>query len=431
MKKLFTLIISCAFAAAYAQDGPQITNGDFEDWSNVTDKNHAPAQWNSFETASGTYAFLVGQQQVAQSSDVRPGSTGKSSVRIYASKVLGIVNAQGNLTTGRINAGGMSATDAQNHNYSDINDELYSCKLGALPDSIVFWAKFIPKDKSYNARLAATVHDSYNYITYGTAEADATDATNASHVVAKAQLNFTTSVVAEGNAQWVRYAVPFITEGFNATSPDYIIVNISTNSLPGQGSDVDELYIDDIELVYPTKRDFTDNLVVTINGVSSNPMPSTINVTESKGKYTLSLKNFTLVSEETVMPIGNITLTDVEGVQLEDGSIALKTNQNIVIENGDDPNVDMWLGPIITSQVGSIPVSLDAVMNDKLRADIGIDLTSSALGQNINVTFGADADGIRGISTAAKPGVVYNLAGQAVDDGYRGIVIVNGRKVIR
>ncbi len=439
MRKIFTLITLFIATTAVAQDKPQITNGDFEDWSGVTDKNHAPANWNSFETATGGYASMVSARQVEQSSDVRPGSEGKSSARIYAREVkfFGVVvaNAQGNLTTGRINAGAMTATDAENHNFADISSDLYSEKLGQLPDSIVFWAKFNPDNDASKARVAAVVHDSYNYITYGTDELAAADAENASHAVAKATLNFETKRDADKNAQWVRYAVPFLTDGCTATSPDYIMVNVSTNSEPGAGSAADELFIDDIELVYNEEWSFADNLVVTINGISTEPIPSVITVKKQEdGNYTLSLRNFILTSVDGDMPIGNVTVTDVVGVEQADGSILLKQDQNIMLEAGDAEGVDMWMGPMICAEVGAIPVSVVAVMDEKLGAQIHIDLTNSPLMQAIDVTFGDATTGIECVGSVKaddKNAPAYNLQGIRVDASYKGIIIRNGKKLIQ
>lgn len=438
MKKIFTFIMCLSALTVSAQDKPQIPNSDFEDWSGVTDKNHAPNGWNSFETAGGTLGSMAAVQQVVQSDDVRPGSTGKSSVKIYSRNVsfgkLNFGNAQGNLTTGRINAGYATAKDARNYNYSDITDDNYCCKLGVLPDSIVFWAKFNPEDDAYTARVSAIVHDSYNYKTHCTDEYDAADTENASHAVAKAVLNFSTQRDGENNAQWVRYSIPFSTDGCTATSPDYIIVNFATNSTPGGGGAKDELYIDDMELVYVTEWNFTDNLVVTINGSSSEPMPSTIHVEkQADGKYTLSLNNFILSGSETDMPVGNVKVTDVEGVKQEDGTIALKQTQDVMIEAGDVEGIDMWYGPMICAQVGAVPVVLDAVMGDKLDANIDIDLSQTAIAQKIQVTFGSTATGIRHTTVTEKTAsdAVYNLNGQRVGEGYKGIVIVNGKKIKR
>ena len=52
---------------------------------------------------------------------------------------------------------------------------------------------------------------------------------------------------------------------------------------------------------------------------------------------------------------------------------------------------------------------------------------------NIEVTFKKDASGIESVTTAPAVkgnGALYNLAGQRVADGYKGLVIMNGKKVV-
>ena len=434
MKKIFTLIMLLAPCVTFAQEKVQIPNGDFEDWSGVTKKNKAPNNWNSYETAGGTWAQTVTSLNLAtQSDDVRPGSTGKSSVKL-SSKWMIIATPQGNLTTGRINAGAYTSVDKENYNYSDITDDKYCCKLGVMPDSIVFWAKFVPQNDSYEARVSAIVHDIYNYKTLCTDEFDAADTENAAHAVAKAVLNFKTEKDDAGNAKWMRYSVPFSTEGCTATSPDYIIVNFANNSIPSGGNEKDCLYVDDVELIY-NWWNFTDNLIVSVNGQGTEPAPSTIHIEkQDDGKYTLSLKNFVLVNADSDMPIGNVTVTDVEGVEQADGTIVLKQEQNVMLEAGDDPNVEpeKWMGPMLCESLGAIPVKIDAVMGDKLDAIIDIDLTK-ALEQNIRVLFGSSATAIKNVTPAStvKSDEVYNLSGQRVGKDYKGIVIKGGRKVMQ
>ena len=147
----------------------QIGNGDFEDWRGVTSSNHAPNNWNSFETAEGSYVSFVNKQQVAMVEGGRPGSNGFYCVDIY-SRDVSLAIAQGNLTVGCINAGAMTAAAAGNHNFSKVTDDKKSETISKIPSALKAWVKFVPSatNASYpNARVSATVHDAYNYITYG------------------------------------------------------------------------------------------------------------------------------------------------------------------------------------------------------------------------------------------------------------------------
>ena len=153
MKKIHILLLAAALPCSLlAQDRPQITNGDFETWT--FDGVNLPNYFNSFQTADGTFsgtAYSSSNRQVQRSTDVRPGSSGKYSCDIWSRKVWG-VNAQGNLTTGRVHASAMIATGKNNYNYSDRdgsntnNGVKNPCAMPftGKPDSLVAWVKFVP-----------------------------------------------------------------------------------------------------------------------------------------------------------------------------------------------------------------------------------------------------------------------------------------------
>ncbi|MBR5335194.1 MAG: calycin-like domain-containing protein [Bacteroidaceae bacterium] len=166
---------------------------------------------------------------------------------------------------------------------------------------------------------------------------------------------------------------------------------------------------------------YTDNLVVTINGASSEPQPTTISVTEGvDGKYTLSLNNFML---ETIA-VGNIVLTGIS-VDEANGIKNFSTKQNINITEGEDAS-QSWIGPML----GEVPVDLKGKMTaDKLYCTIDIDM-SGMLGQVINVVFGNDiTSGISAVKGDAANAVIYDLTGRRIDAiTAPGVYIVNGKK---
>ena len=223
----------------------QIGNGDFEDWRGVTSTNHAPDNWNSFETAEGSLASMSSAQQIQMVEDCRPGSDGLYCADIWSRSVFGVI-AQGNVTTGCINAGGMTATDKNNYNYSKTSDTKKSETLSQVPTAIRFWAKFVPaavNEAHPNAHMEAVVHDNYDYITYSdpSYESDAEKA----HVIARARRDFPTT-----NGEWAEFTVPFEKTDNTANGQLHIIINLATNADPGQGQADDHLYIDDVELLY-------------------------------------------------------------------------------------------------------------------------------------------------------------------------------------
>ena len=128
--------------------------------------------------------------------------------------------------------------------------------------------------------------------------------------------------------------------------------------------------------------DYTDTLVVTVNGVSSY-QHATISLSEQDNEtYTLSLKNFKLINGEQVIGVGTISLPDCEAIKTTRGMI-IEEDVAINIEAGDDPSVDFWMGPAI----GEVPIKLcAALVGDKLQAVIDINL--AFMEQIINVRFG-------------------------------------------
>ncbi len=175
---------------------------------------------------------------------------------------------------------------------------------------------------------------------------------------------------------------------------------------------------------------YTDILSVYINGALALSDESTIYLTtQVDGNYTLSLNNFSMTLGGDPIYVGNIVVSDIEGVLNEDGSITLSTEQNITITAGDDPEGVFWTGTIL----GEIPVAVTAVINgDKLSAEITIDMTGS-LGSSIYVVFGSDeSTGIHAVATGATQadGASYTLQGVKAPAGYKGVVISNGRKVL-
>ena len=235
MKKIvLTLSIIGLTQAFVAQQ--QVGNSGFETWETV-DPGEEPVNWNSFLNAGGTFSFAAGDQ-LNSSTDVRPGSSGTKSAHIFSNDVFGTI-ANGNVTVGKINMGSVTANDPGNYNSSIITDVDFSEALTDSPDSLVFWAKFTPANGSGNdsARVRAAIHDNYAF-------RDPTDATSATHLVASATRNY-----ANTNGNWVRISVPFDYSG-PASTPAFLLITYTTNKTPGGGSDNDQVWIDDMELIY-------------------------------------------------------------------------------------------------------------------------------------------------------------------------------------
>lgn len=232
MKNFYISIFSIFLTSAIVAQ--QIDNGDMEVWDNLGTADEEPANWNSFMTATGGLAFF-GSQQVEQSTNVPSSSSGMYSARVYSKSTLGIV-ANGNLTLGRINMGSSTPSSPDNYNYTSTGDSDFSQALTASPDSLVFWVNYNANNSSDSARVRAVIHDNYDY-------RDPTDAGSEPHTVAVASLNY---VPTNG---WERKSVPFAFVG-PSSNPEYILITFTTNKTPGGGSAGDEVFIDEVELIY-------------------------------------------------------------------------------------------------------------------------------------------------------------------------------------
>ena len=222
--------------------GLQLLNRGFEEWHTSTGSYVEPNAWHSFESATGSLAALAGHH-ITKSDDAH---TGTASARLYATSIFGIV-ANGTMTTGRMNAGSMIASDAANHAYLDMsqtdvdgNGDHFYTPLYSRPDSIAFWVKF-KQGKPTPAHPYATMSA---VITDGTSYQDPEDKAY-TNVVAKAQ----NKEIATTDGGWVRVVAPFVYTD-NAVAPKAILVTLSTNADPGSGSANDELLVDDGELIY-------------------------------------------------------------------------------------------------------------------------------------------------------------------------------------
>jgi len=226
--------------------GYQLPNSGFELFHKDGDFD-APNTWHSFGTAIGSLASFVKSNKNTQvSNDVRPGSTGSHSALITSNKILWVI-ANGTMTTGRMVAGAYSAADPKNHaeidpssTDRDTNGDPFYATIAGKPDSLAVWVKFIqgtPNAKHPYATVSAAITD-------GTKYQDPEDKTY-TNVMAKAKNNKITT----NGGNWQRILIPFdyVNKSIDGKT---MLVTISTNADPGQGSGSDKLYVDDIELIY-------------------------------------------------------------------------------------------------------------------------------------------------------------------------------------
>lgn len=470
MKKLFTLLLLSGTLTANAQY--QLKNAGFEEWEdvsqtfkagfpskNITRTGVEPLYWNSFITGNGTSTYLnyACENQLEQSSEVRPGSTGQYSAKLFDRHFTALfvqVTAQGNMTTGRINMGAMSADNSKgNYNYTDTETEGGNQTFTGQPDAMRVWVKYVSSDPSYRAKANTILHtegryqDPYN-----------NDEMNTASLVAKAE-----DMDIRPKNEWQELTIPFEYSNMDA-QPAYALVTFSTNKTPGTGSsdtsNPDYMLVDDLEYLYysdltslkyngseyfeeektsydlsnevydenkleiksngqfakiskiynsqtglltikiegnnisedPTNvhtytvqfkeakaeiEEYTNDLTVSVNGNTSAPQSTTIQlIKEVDGSTSFALNNFILGGE---MLIGNIRLTNL----VVDGN-TYTAEQTINIEPGDMEGIgkDEWFGPML----GDVPVKLIA-QKEGNQLTANIDINMILLGQEIKVIF--------------------------------------------
>ncbi len=243
MKKLFTLfLLGCAAATANAQY--QVQNGGFEEWESVSyneKTGEEPLHWNSFLTGTGTYKSIAGANQLEKMEETRPGSEGKYSAKLFARNVFLTIYAQGNLTTGCINMGSYTATDANgNYNYTNTEDDDFNQKFTGMPDAMHVWVKFNCTNKNPYGKVNTILHtNGYYQDPYGN-ESNIT-----AKVVAKAE-----KLDIQHSTEWQELTIPFVYEEGVQERPAFALVSFSSNAQPGSGSAGDYMMVDDLEYLY-------------------------------------------------------------------------------------------------------------------------------------------------------------------------------------
>lgn len=236
-----------------------IRNGGFEEeWETVSltsgktvIEGVEPKHWSSFITGSGELiTAAANNKQLKESNIVRPGSTGTKSAAIMSTLTLG-VKANGNMTTGRINGGSMSAIDStKNYAYTDLENDDFQLPFQGTPDSIVAWVRFVPANKDANDPLNEA---SFNAVLHKDAYYQDPTVNCAEQEVARASR----AIKANNEFNWERLSIPFSYTA-DASEGAYMLITVSTCSTPGGGTTkkesgvtyVDTLLIDDVEAVY-------------------------------------------------------------------------------------------------------------------------------------------------------------------------------------
>ena len=236
MKRIVILILVMSSLMTHAQY--QLPNPGFEQWDGGTTSE--PTHWNSFATSDGSFASLASSPHHYRRTGGRPRSTGSHFLTIYTQSIFG-VKANGNMTTGRIHAGSMSAGSSDNYNYTQRSNTDHSQPFTGTPDSMYVWVSYYAASGNSQAQISAILHGD-NDFRAPNQEGDP------SLYCGKATAQFARTTTSASSYQWQLLKVPFVYSG--NSDANYMLINMTTNATPGGGDGNDSLSIDDIEFVY-------------------------------------------------------------------------------------------------------------------------------------------------------------------------------------
>lgn len=372
----------------FGNGGYQIENSGFENFHTATyvdGKNKytsdEPNAWHSFNSgiATGMFAYLtkyaLQNGNTSVSDDVRPGSTGTKSVAIKSSIVMGFQSANGTMTTGRLQAGSLTPTDAANCSFLDMsstdtdgNGDPFYTVLNGRPDALSVWVKY----------KQGQVNEQYPYatvsavITDGTRYQDPEDKAY-TNVVAKAQ----DKTIESKGFEWQNLVIPFDYTSYasNDAQAKALLVTISTNAQPGVGSsdaeNPDMIIVDDISLVY-----------------NSHLASLKVKGTEVEG-FDKNVLSYDLKGE------GAVSVDDIEAVSDGQGAYVTKA-----VEGTDK----------------GVKVTITVTSNDLKTTNV----------YTLNIE-GATTTGINKVETTTGKGTaaIYNVNGQRVDNmSQKGLYII-------
>ena len=334
----------------FGNGGYQIPNSGFESFQSSGE----PVAWHGFKTATGSFASWA-QGKVSQSDVVRTGTNGKSSALLKSGDVFGIVN-NGTITTGRLNAGSMSAKDKSNHasldmsvTETDKNGDPFYTVLNARPDSIVVWVKFKqakPNSDYPNATISAIITD-------GTYYQDPEDKTY-TNKVAEAR----NEEIATEGGNWQRLSIPFVYFR-NMAEPKAILVTASTNAEPGKGSSGDEMYLDDISLIY-------------------NHAPYSLTIKGQKVELQDGVTDYTLDVDGDISEDDIVATSNGMGATIEK-SITKEDNQTVV-------SVKVLSNDLKESTTAKVTIPQTNAIHPSMVVPVAADEVYSIDGQRVNET---------------------------------------------
>lgn len=262
MKKLLLTLSVCAgIMTANAQGVYQIPNSDFENWASTDEPGNG---WNSFASAGGKLSQMSSMSPAPEKVEGYNGGTAVKLKSIFAGIGFLGANANGNLTTGRVNMGNMTPSNTTNYNHTDLTSNDHCLVFAGIPDAVSCMAKF-KSGGSKNGRGQFILHDKFDYKDPETSNDEGYE----NHKIALA------AILISETSEWKYFESNFEYTGNKAPiGEQYMLASFTTNPVAG-GSKNDELIIDDVKLIY-----YSELASLTFNGQSYYQ--------EGKEKYDLS-----------------------------------------------------------------------------------------------------------------------------------------------
>ena len=184
---------------------------------------------------------------------------------------------------------------------------------------------------------------------------------------------------------------------------------------------------------------YTGNLnvkmgIVPLAEMSDIPLEMT---KKENGNYSVVLRNFSIELLGNVFNVGNISIPDITAKESAN-SISLEskpqgTENNIILSAGDDPEVD-WLGPVLGGVQGEDSGTLKG---ENLELDIPLNVVINGKEMPLKINYKGKKTSSSGIDSITKDSdslsdsVPYTLSGVPTSSSYKGIVIINGKKLVR
>ena len=337
------LIATTMVCGATGEAQYQLPNPGFEEWDgNAVDAE--PTHWNSFASSDGSYSSMASSPHHYRRNGHRTGGSGSHYLTIYTKSILGI-KANGNMTTGRIHAGSMSAGSSDNYNYTQRSNTAHCQPFSGTPDSMYVWVSFYASSSSSQAQISAILHGDNDFRAPN-------QENTASLYCGKASQRFARTTTSASQMQWQQLKIPFVYDG--TSDARYMLLNMTTNYTPGAGSANDSLSVDDIEFIYSAWLGSIDVDGIGIEGFSKGCFDYTVSVGDIASAVVTAeteADDATVAMQRTAIDDSNAMVTIT--VTAED-SITTK-EYRVVLTSGERPERPVSIDRTETVQLSAYP----------------------------------------------------------------------------